>query len=178
MSTFWLIIIFTFINSNVFPNSNRAPGLHQCPHCAFEDNSKAKLTRHLIGCVKRFKLERNLEPPVDWDTPGKLPKMPKNRLLQQGTFNSASAYIAAQQQTQQRNVLVQYPTMSSMTTNKYIPQGIRMSLPPLLQAPRAKPVPGLIRTNNRAVHHQGQHQQIHIGNNVNQSLPRGKFQST
>jgi len=147
----------------------RAPALHQCPHCAFEDNSKAKLTRHLVSCTKRFRMDKNLEPPLDWDTPGKLPKMPKNRLLHQSAFNTASSYVGNAQQQQhqqsQRSLLVQYPTMSSMGS-KYIQQGNRMQLPPLLQAPKAKPIPGLIRTNPGM---------INPINKINQNLPRGEI---
>merc|ERR1711936_339015 len=32
----------------------RAPYYHQCPQCPFEDNGKGKLTRHKVGCDKRF----------------------------------------------------------------------------------------------------------------------------
>ncbi len=37
----------------------RAPGIHQCPQCPFEDNMKGKLTRHKNGCDKRFRAEKN-----------------------------------------------------------------------------------------------------------------------
>ena len=52
----------------------RAPALHQCPQCTFEDNMKGKLTRHKNSCDKRFKAERNQEPPMDWEPPAKIPK--------------------------------------------------------------------------------------------------------
>jgi len=50
----------------------RAPYFHQCPQCPFEDNGKGKLTRHKIGCDKRFKSEANQVPDRDWDPPAKI----------------------------------------------------------------------------------------------------------
>ena len=116
---------------------SRAPAYHQCPNCAFEDNSKAKLNRHLIGCTKRFRLEKNLEPPLDWDTPAKLPKLAKSRLLPQTQMNPA--FMAG---AQQRGAASPYVSIAP----KYLPGG-KMPMPPLLQAPKSKPVPGLIRTS-------------------------------
>ena len=55
----------------VRPRLERAPALHSCPQCPFEDMMKGKLTRHKVGCDKRFRPERNQEPPHDWDPPGK-----------------------------------------------------------------------------------------------------------
>jgi hypothetical protein len=54
----------------------RAPALHQCPQCPFEDNMKGKLTRHKTSCDKRFRQERNQEAPHDWEPPAKIPKPP------------------------------------------------------------------------------------------------------
>jgi len=50
----------------------RAPYYHQCPQCPFEDNAKGKLTRHKVGCDKRFKAEENQKPERDWDPPAKI----------------------------------------------------------------------------------------------------------
>jgi len=50
----------------------RAPYFHQCPQCPFEDNGKGKLTRHKVGCDKRFKSETNQTPERDWDPPAKI----------------------------------------------------------------------------------------------------------
>ena len=50
----------------------RAPYYHQCPSCPFEDNGKGKLTRHKVGCDKRFKAEDNQKPERDWDPPAKI----------------------------------------------------------------------------------------------------------
>jgi hypothetical protein len=129
----------------VKPKLERAPALHQCPSCPFEDNSKAKLTRHLIGCAKRFKIEKNLDPPLDWDTPAKLPKLPKNRLLPQANVNP---YLNAANSQQQRTIIAY-----SNLTNKYIQQNnvaqqqqqqqVRM-MSPMMQNQK-KQLPGLIR---------------------------------
>lgn len=50
----------------------RAPYYHQCPQCSFEDNGKGKLTRHRVGCDKRFKPDMNLNPERDWEPPAKI----------------------------------------------------------------------------------------------------------
>lgn len=55
----------------------RAPAFHQCPQCPFEDNQKGKLTRHLLTCAKKFRPEKNLEPPPDWEPPAKIPRLPR-----------------------------------------------------------------------------------------------------
>ncbi|KRT85737.1 hypothetical protein AMK59_50, partial [Oryctes borbonicus] len=53
----------------------RAPAFHQCPNCPFEDNQKGKLSRHLVACSRKFKPERNLEPPLEWEPPAKIPRV-------------------------------------------------------------------------------------------------------
>ena len=58
----------------------RAIAAHQCPQCPFEDGMRGKLTRHKVGCDKRFRGDRNQEPPHDWEPPAKIPKpSPFNR---------------------------------------------------------------------------------------------------
>ncbi|XP_044252682.1 MOG interacting and ectopic P-granules protein 1 isoform X3 [Tribolium madens] len=57
----------------------RAPSFHQCPNCPFEDNQKGKLSRHLVACMRKFKPERNLDAPIDWEPPAKIPRVPKAR---------------------------------------------------------------------------------------------------
>ncbi|XP_050517832.1 MOG interacting and ectopic P-granules protein 1 isoform X2 [Diabrotica virgifera virgifera] len=76
----------------------RAPAFHQCPNCPFEDNQKGKLSRHLVTCMRKFKPERNLDPPVDWEPPAKIPRVPKMR--QQGLNATAAAYQALSKNTQ------------------------------------------------------------------------------
>merc|ERR1719402_1678090 len=60
----------------------RAPYFHQCPQCPFEDNGKGKLTRHKVGCDKRFKPETNLLPERDWDAPAKIRPPPVRPSMQ------------------------------------------------------------------------------------------------
>jgi len=80
-----------------------------------------------------------MEPPSDWDTPAKLPKLPKNRSLPHGIN---PAFLAP-------------PSASGVRMNSYpglqgrgsLPN-VKGNLPPLLQAPKNKPIPGLIRTTN------------------------------
>ena len=50
----------------------RAPYFHQCPQCPFEDNGKGKLTRHKMGCDKRFIERQNQVPDRDWAPPAKI----------------------------------------------------------------------------------------------------------
>ncbi|KAJ8947373.1 hypothetical protein NQ314_008622 [Rhamnusium bicolor] len=76
----------------------RAPAFHQCPNCPFEDNQKGKLSRHLVACMRKFKPDRNLEPPVDWEPPAKIPRVPKMR--QQGLNATAAAYQAMSKTSQ------------------------------------------------------------------------------
>jgi len=54
----------------------RAPYFHQCPQCPFEDNGKGKLTRHKMGCDKRFKAEINQAAEREWDPPAKIRPAP------------------------------------------------------------------------------------------------------
>ena len=102
----------------------RAPAIHQCPQCLFEDMMKGKLTRHKVGCDKRFKPERNCEPPHDFEPPAKIPKPPaqynarggaassvsvlnsQGRLLNQGVVKGA-----LQQFNQQKNLYSAMPTL-------------------------------------------------------------------
>ncbi|XP_065571028.1 uncharacterized protein LOC136033938 isoform X2 [Artemia franciscana] len=55
----------------------KAPMAHQCIFCPFEDNLKSKVNRHIVTCLKRFKAEENLIPPLDWDPPAKVSKNAK-----------------------------------------------------------------------------------------------------
>jgi hypothetical protein len=58
----------------------RSTAANQCPQCPFEDNMRGKLTRHKVGCDKRFRPDRNQEPPHDWEPPAKIAKpTPFNR---------------------------------------------------------------------------------------------------
>lgn len=76
----------------------RAPAFHQCPNCPFEDNQKGKLSRHLVACSRKFKPERNLEPPLDWEPPAKIPRVP--RMKQSNLTSTAAMYQAMAKSTQ------------------------------------------------------------------------------
>ncbi|XP_059089680.1 MOG interacting and ectopic P-granules protein 1-like isoform X2 [Tigriopus californicus] len=66
----------------------RAPGIHQCPLCPFEDNMKGKLTRHKNSCDKRYRPEKNQDAPLDWEPPAKIPK--PQMMRRPGMMNSPS----------------------------------------------------------------------------------------
>lgn len=71
----------------------RAPAFHQCPNCPFEDNQKSKLSRHLVACMRKFRPEKNLEPPLDWEPPAKIPRVPRIK----PTMNKTALYQMAKQ---------------------------------------------------------------------------------
>jgi len=95
----------------------RAPYFHQCPQCPFEDNGKGKLTRHKVGCDKRFKSETNQIPERDWDPPAKIRPPPvrpgytgymnsrpgMTPGLGQGMLRPGSSLLPRGQQFQQNN---------------------------------------------------------------------------
>lgn len=92
----------------------RAPAFHQCPSCPFEDNQKGKLSRHLVACMRKFKPERNLEPPVDWEPPAKIPRVP--RMKQPHLNTTASVYQALSKNPQ-------YQMFTKMQANSVIHRG-------------------------------------------------------
>ena len=96
----------------------RAPYYHQCPQCPFEDNSKGKLTRHKVGCDKRFKAEENQKPDRDWDPPAKIRPPP----VRPGSFTGYMNY-------QQKGTAGQHRAPGSS----------------LMQRPQLAPKPGLNR---------------------------------
>merc|ERR1719474_2259402 len=95
----------------------RAPYFHHCPQCPFEDNGKGKLTRHKVGCDKRFKSETNQTPERDWDPPAKIRPPPvrpgytgymnsrpgSTPGLGQGMLRPGSSLLPRGQQFQQNN---------------------------------------------------------------------------
>lgn len=95
----------------------RAPYFHQCPQCPFEDNGKGKLTRHKVGCDKRFKSETNQTAERDWDPPAKIrpppvrpgytgymnPRPGASPGLGQGLLRPGSSLLPRGQQFQQSN---------------------------------------------------------------------------
>ena len=69
----------------------RVPFQHQCPQCPFEDTMKGKLTRHKVGCDKRFKPEMNQQPPYDFEPPAKIiSNRPKIQIIQKLDNNNQS----------------------------------------------------------------------------------------
>ena len=70
------ILYHTNTEHGVISRLERMPYSHQCPQCPFEDNGKAKLTRHRIGCDKRFVETRNMAPDRDWEPPAKIKPPP------------------------------------------------------------------------------------------------------
>lgn len=105
---------------NIRGRLERAPAFHQCPNCSFEDNQKGKLSRHLINCLKRFKPERNLEPPHDWEPPAKIPRVP--RVKQTGIAATAATYQALAAQQQKNNYQL-YKKLQSQTVPQMFPRG-------------------------------------------------------
>lgn len=73
---------------NIKGHLEKGPAYHQCPNCTFEDNGKSKLARHSIACIKKFRPEVNLCPPIEWEPPAKIPRIkPKH-----GLVGTATAY--------------------------------------------------------------------------------------
>lgn len=91
----------------------RAPAFHQCPNCPFEDNQKGKLSRHLVACMRKFKPERNLEPPVDWEPPAKIPRVPRMK----PNLNATASVYQALAKNQQ------YQLFSKMQTSSVVHRG-------------------------------------------------------
>ena len=56
----------------------RAPASFQCPLCPYEDSGKARMTRHLNSCQKKFRIEKN-QSLDDWVPPAKVPKIHRGR---------------------------------------------------------------------------------------------------
>jgi hypothetical protein len=110
----------------------RAPSFHQCPNCPFEDNQKSKITRHLISCAKRFRPEKNLEPPLDWEPPAKIPRVPKQRQMMPV---NAMQYGSPRMQAQ----LAQHPLLPKLSGTTLVPSIITnvrgKGRPPLGQGP-------------------------------------------
>uniref|UniRef100_A0A8W7PXS3 MOG interacting and ectopic P-granules protein 1 n=1 Tax=Anopheles coluzzii TaxID=1518534 RepID=A0A8W7PXS3_ANOCL len=73
---------------NIKGRMEKALSYHHCPNCPFEDNGKSKLARHAVACAKKFRPELNLNPPMDWEPPAKIPRIkPKH-----GLVGTATAY--------------------------------------------------------------------------------------
>lgn len=73
---------------NVKARLEKTISYHQCPNCPFEDNGKSKLARHALVCVKKFRPDVNLNPPLDWEPPAKIPRIKPRH----GLVGTATAY--------------------------------------------------------------------------------------
>ena len=92
----------------------RAPYYHQCSQCPFEDNGKGKLTRHKVGCDKRFKAEENQKPDRDWDPPAKIRPPP----VRPGAYSGFN-YKQGQQMRQPGSSLMQQRPGQSFQNTKF-----------------------------------------------------------
>ena len=74
------VLIFSFIQYYLLPVSacrcKQLVTLNIQTKCKFNLNVffSGKLTRHKVGCDKRFKEAKNQEAPHDWEPPAKIPK--------------------------------------------------------------------------------------------------------
>lgn len=75
---------------------------HLCPNCPFEDNGKSKIIRHEAACVKKFKPEINLCPPLDWEPPAKIPRIKAKH----GLVGAATAYQVENSQKFMKNIFL------------------------------------------------------------------------
>uniref|UniRef100_A0A2M4A7M3 MOG interacting and ectopic P-granules protein 1 n=1 Tax=Anopheles triannulatus TaxID=58253 RepID=A0A2M4A7M3_9DIPT len=105
---------------NIKGRMEKALSYHHCPNCPFEDNGKSKLARHAVACAKKFRPEINLNPPMDWEPPAKIPRIkPKHGLV--GTATAYQAMTAQQQKNlalanQQRiNQVQQHQSVQHLT---------------------------------------------------------------
>lgn len=98
----WLFVWSGELKTKFVGHLERAPAFHQCPSCPFEDNQKGKLSRHLVVCARKFKPDRNLEPPPDWEPPAKIPRMPKMRATGLNATVQAYQTLAANKNAQQQ----------------------------------------------------------------------------
>lgn len=78
---------------NIKARLEKAISYHQCPNCPFEDNGRSKLARHAMVCVKKFHPEENLNPPLDWEPPAKIPRIkPRHGLVGTATAYQVTAF--------------------------------------------------------------------------------------
>ncbi|XP_053674326.1 uncharacterized protein LOC128724628 [Anopheles nili] len=106
---------------NIKGRMEKALSYHHCPNCPFEDNGKSKLARHAVACAKKFRPELNLNPPIDWEPPAKIPRIkPKH-----GLVGTATAYQAMTAQQQKNLALANQQRLNQqqvVTTPVHMPQ--------------------------------------------------------
>ncbi|XP_058064484.1 MOG interacting and ectopic P-granules protein 1 isoform X2 [Anopheles bellator] len=108
---------------NIKGRMEKALSYHHCPNCLFEDNGKSKLARHAVACAKKFRPEINLNPPVDWEPPAKIPRIkPKHGLV--GTATAYQAMTAQQQKNlalaNQQRINQQHVQQSVQLTQQHL----------------------------------------------------------
>ncbi|GJQ88045.1 hypothetical protein Trydic_g12967 [Trypoxylus dichotomus] len=111
----------------------RAPAFHQCPNCPFEDNQKGKLSRHLVACSRKFKPERNLEPPLEWEPPAKIPRVP--RMKQSNLTSTAAMYQAMAKTTQYQLMQKMQNAQSALNRGRGRPSLGTIKQPTLVRNP-------------------------------------------
>ncbi|KAK9722942.1 hypothetical protein QE152_g19420 [Popillia japonica] len=111
----------------------RAPAFHQCPNCPFEDNQKGKLSRHLVACSRKFKPERNLEPPLEWEPPAKIPRVP--RMKHSNLTNTAAMYQAMAKTTQYQLMQKMQSAQSALNRGRGRPSLGTLKQPTLVRNP-------------------------------------------
>merc|ERR1719219_963622 len=116
---------------------------------------KGKLTRHKVGCDKRFKPEKNQEPPHDWEPPAKIPKpinyasraMPGSSLLntqhQQRLLNQAAR--GALQQFQQQKAKQPNASLQQFNQQRAKNPNLYSQMPALQFGPGGRQRPGFSR---------------------------------
>ena len=105
--------MFSKFRHQIQPWLERLPAPFQCPTCPFEDYQRGKLSRHVISCLKRFRIEDNLSPPLDWEPPAKIPRLPRSKPT--GLAGDASSY----QYMTQRNKLHQQQQQQQQHHNPF-----------------------------------------------------------
>jgi hypothetical protein len=104
---------------NINGRIERAPAFHQCPNCPFEDNQKSKMNRHMLSCAKRFRPEKNCEPPAEWEPPAKIPRMSKN--LYRPVMPGSPATTSQQYISQRMQGMAQHPLLPKLPATTMMP---------------------------------------------------------
>lgn len=68
------ILVHMLLEHQVKGRLERSQVSQQCATCPYEDNNKARMGRHIINCIKKFKPDTNLAV-TEWEPPAKIPKV-------------------------------------------------------------------------------------------------------
>uniref|UniRef100_A0A1Q3G0R5 MOG interacting and ectopic P-granules protein 1 n=1 Tax=Culex tarsalis TaxID=7177 RepID=A0A1Q3G0R5_CULTA len=133
---------------NIKGRLEKAPMYHACPNCPFEDNGKSKLARHAVACIKKFKPETNLTPPMDWEPPAKIPRIkPKH-----GLVGTATAYQAMTAQQQKNIVMANQRVQTAPNINPLNMNNLTAAAQAAaMRARGARPQPSLNALNSASV---------------------------